>query len=53
MVEPYSPHFIFFVTHEWACKARVLHDNRVESLAEDKQSNLLVQLINYEEKEVL
>jgi len=31
----YSQHFIFFVTHEWAQKATVSHNTRLDWLARD------------------
>jgi hypothetical protein len=39
--EPYSQHFIFFLTYEWAQEAGVLRNFRLERLAGDKPSSLL------------
>jgi hypothetical protein len=50
---PYSQHFIFLVTYEWAKQARVLHCSGLESLVRDKHSSLLDPFISYEENEVL
>jgi hypothetical protein len=50
---PYSQHFIFFVTYEFAQWAWVLHCTRLERLAMDKQSSLLVPLVSYKEYKVL
>jgi hypothetical protein len=46
-----SQYFIFFVTSEWAQKARVLHYTRPESLASGKQSSILGQIICLKEHE--
>ncbi len=40
-LRPYSQHFIFFVTYEWAQLAMSLHSNRMERLANDKHSSFL------------
>ncbi len=37
----YSKHFIFFVTYESAQQARVLHNTRLERLANEKHSNFI------------
>jgi hypothetical protein len=47
---------MFIVTYELAQQARVLHYNRLESLASNKHSNLLGLLglfLSYDENEVL
>ncbi len=49
---PYSQQIIFFVTYESVQKARVLHNIRLQRLSNVKSSNLLVQVVNYDEKEV-
>ncbi len=38
---PFSHHFIFFTTYEWAQQARVLHNTLLERLANNKNSSLL------------
>jgi hypothetical protein len=38
----YSQHFISFVTYQWSHEARVLHYTRLDRLARDKHSSLLV-----------
>jgi hypothetical protein len=53
ILEPYSQRYIFLATYKLAQKARVLHKTRLERLADDKNTNLLVQFVSYEEKEVL
>jgi hypothetical protein len=50
---PYSQHSIILVTYKSAQKAGVLHNTGLERLASDKRSNLLVQFVSFEEKEVL
>jgi hypothetical protein len=45
--ECFSHHFIFFVTYEWAQKARVFHYTRLETFVIDKQSSLLGLFISY------
>jgi hypothetical protein len=42
-----------FVTYKSSQEARVLHNTRLERLANDKNANLLVQVVNYEEYEML
>ncbi len=37
----YSQHFIFFVTHEWAQKATVLHNTRWNGLPGSRDINYL------------
>jgi hypothetical protein len=46
---PYLKHF-FFVTYEWAQKARVFNNTRLEMLDRDKHSDFLGPLINYKRK---
>jgi hypothetical protein len=48
----FTIHF-FFVTSEWAQKARVLHFTWLERLTKDKNPRLLGPFIHYEENEVL
>jgi hypothetical protein len=50
---PYSQHFIFFVTYEWAPKARLLHYTGVERLFRDKNHSLLSSFVSCKNKEVL
>jgi hypothetical protein len=47
---PYSQHFIFLVTCEWALQARALHYTKQEWLAKDKHSILLGTFVSYKEK---
>jgi hypothetical protein len=44
---PYSQHFIFFVTYEWAEQARVLYCAKLEGLARDKHSCKLGPFVGY------
>ncbi len=44
---------IFYVTYEWAQRARVLHYTRLKILAKDKNSSLFGPFISYIENEVL
>jgi hypothetical protein len=46
---PYSQHFIFFITYEWAQKTRVLHYIRLYMLTRDKHTVLLGPITSYEE----
>jgi hypothetical protein len=50
---PYSQHFIFFVTYEWAQQARVFHYIKLERLAKDEHSSLLCPFVSYKENKVL
>jgi hypothetical protein len=50
---PYSQHFILFVTYELAQKARVLHYNKLERLANDKHFFSKGPFVSYEENGVL
>ncbi len=50
---PYSQQIIFFATYESVQSARLLHNIRLQGVSNDKNSNLLVQFICYDEKEVL
>ncbi len=47
----YSKHFIFFMTHERAQYARVLHYSRLERLARDEHSSLLCSFTSYKEND--
>ncbi len=49
----YFQHFIFFTTHEWAQKARVLHYAKAERLSRDKHFILFSPFVNYDENELL
>jgi len=49
----YSQHIFFFVTFKSAQLARMLHNIRLQRLSNVKHSNLLIQFVSYEEKEVL
>jgi hypothetical protein len=49
--EPYSKHFIFFVANDWAQRARVLSNTRVESFAREKHVSLLIPFVIYIEYE--
>jgi hypothetical protein len=42
-----------FVTYEWAQQVRVLHKTRLERLARDKDSSLLVPFVSYEENKLI
>jgi hypothetical protein len=46
---PYSQHFTFFTTYEWAQLARVLHYTRMERISRGKRSSLSGAFISYEE----
>jgi hypothetical protein len=48
--EPYSQHFVFFVTYEWTWQARVLQKTTLERLAREKHSSLLEPFVSYEKK---
>jgi hypothetical protein len=48
LLGPYSQHFIFFVTYEWAEQARVLYCTKLEGLARDKHSSKLGPFVGYE-----
>jgi hypothetical protein len=50
---PYSLLLIFFLTYEWAQKARTLHYTKIKRLPSDKHSSLFRAFISYEEIEVL
>jgi len=50
---PYSQRLIFFLTDEWAQKARVLHYTKLERVSRDKDSCLLSPFARYEENEGL
>jgi hypothetical protein len=50
---PYSQHFIFYATFQWAQKGRPLHYTRLERLARDQHSILLDPFVSYKENEVL
>jgi hypothetical protein len=41
---------MFFLTYEWAQKARTLHYTRIKRLPSDKHSSLFRTFIRYEEK---
>ncbi len=49
----YSQHSIFFVTYESDQLARLFHITKLEGFTSAKHSNLLGQLLSYEENEVL
>jgi hypothetical protein len=48
-LEPYSQHFIFFLTYEYFQQARVLDYTRPEKLTSDKHSNLLRPFVSNKE----
>jgi hypothetical protein len=50
---PYSQHFTFFATYEWAKQAGVFHYSRPEWLARDKHSGFLGPFKTCKENEVL
>jgi hypothetical protein len=50
---PWMHNFIFFVTYNLTQYARVLDYTKLEVLARDKYSSLLVMFIGYNENEVL
>jgi hypothetical protein len=52
-LELYSQHYIFFITNKWVQYASLLHGIMLQRLTNVKNSNLLVQLVSYKEKEVL
>jgi hypothetical protein len=47
-MEPYSQHFVFFVTYEWTWEARVLQNTTLERLAREKHSSLFRPFVIYE-----
>ncbi len=49
----YSQHFILFVAHKWAQKARVLHYTKAERLSRDKHFILFSPIVSYDENELL
>jgi len=46
---PYSKQSIFFVTYEWAQKARALHNITMDTLSRYKGSSLLGPFVSYKE----
>jgi hypothetical protein len=52
-LELYSQLLIFFLTYKSDQKTRLLHNIKLERLANEKHSNLLGLFITYEENEVL
>ncbi len=45
---PYSKHFIFLLTYEWAQKARALHYTKLKALQSDKHSGLFGAFVAYD-----
>jgi hypothetical protein len=50
---PYSQHFIFFITYEWAQQARMLDYTWLEKLARDKHYSFLGLFISCNENGIL